>query len=74
MSNYEADDVREDIAALMHDIWAEDIFKTDLSLDEQYRANIHYVDLSDEDKQVNLDKADRVLQLISMYKKKNNNV
>lgn len=70
LSNYEADDVREDLASLMHDIWVDDILQANLSLDEQYRANIHYVDLTQDDQQVNLTKADMVLQLLSMYKKK----
>jgi hypothetical protein len=74
LSNYKVENIREDLAALMHNIWTEDIFKTDLTLDEQYRANTPYYDLSDDDKQVNLSKADEVLQLISMYKKKDNNV
>lgn len=68
LSKYEAEDVKEDLAALMHDFWAEDIFKTDLTLDEQYRANLPYFELSYDDQQVNLDKANRVLQLISSYK------
>jgi hypothetical protein len=69
LSKYEAEDVREDLAALMHNIWTEDIFKTDLTLDEQYRANTPYYDLSDDDKQVNLSKADEVLHLISSRRK-----
>jgi hypothetical protein len=69
LSKYEVEDVREDLAALMHDIWAEDIIQTNLTLDEQYRANTPYYDLSEEDKQVNLGKADKVLEFINSRRK-----
>lgn len=65
---------KQDLAALMHEIWAEDISKTELAYKDEYRTDHHYFDLSDDVKQVNLDKADRVLQLINSYKKNNNNV
>jgi hypothetical protein len=72
LSNYEAEDVREGLASLMHDIWADDIFQVELTMDEQYRANAYYTDLTEDDKQVNLSKADRILRLISSYKNSNN--
>ena len=72
LSNYEAEDVREGLAFLMHDIWAEDIVQVELTMDEQYRANAYYTDLTEVDKQVNLSKADRVLRLINSYKNSNN--
>lgn len=65
---------KEDLAALMHEIWAEDISKTELAYREKYRTDLHYFDLSKNVKQVNLDKADRILKLINSYKKDNNNV
>lgn len=74
LSNYEAEDVREGLASLMHDIWADDIIQVELTIDEQYRANAYYTDLSEDDKEVNLSKANKVLKLISSYKKDNNNV
>lgn len=74
LSNYEAEDVREGLASLMHDIWADDIIQVELTIDEQYRANAYYTDLSEDDKEVNLYKANKVLKLISSYKKDNNNV
>lgn len=72
LSNYEAEDVREGLASLMHDIWADDIIQVELTTDEEYRANVYYTDLTEDDKQVNLSKADRVLRLINSYKKSNN--
>lgn len=72
LSNYEAEDVREGLASLMHDIWANDIIQVELTMDEQYRANAYYTDLTKDDKQVNLSKADRVLRLINSYKNSNN--
>lgn len=72
LSNYEAEDVREGLASLMHDIWADDIIQVELTIDEEYRANVYYTDLTEDDKQVNLSKADRVLRLINSYKKSNN--
>lgn len=72
LSNYEAEDVREGLASLMHDIWADDIIQVELTMDEEYRANVYYTDLTEDDKQVNLSKADRVLRLINSYKKSNN--
>jgi hypothetical protein len=71
LSKYDAENVREDLAALMHDIWADDIIQTDLSLNEQYRASTPYYDLTEDDKQVNLSKADEVLQFISSRRKDN---
>ena len=72
LSNYEAEDVRQGLASLMHDIWANDIIQVELTMNEQYRANAYYTDLTEDDKQVNLSKADRVLRLISSYKNSNN--
>lgn len=72
LSNYEAEDVREGLASLMHDIWADDIVQVELTMDEQYRANAYYTDLTEDDKQVNLSKADKVLRLINSYKNSNN--
>ena len=72
LSNYEAEDVREGLASLMHDIWADDIIQVELTMNEQYRANAYYTELTEDDKQVNLSKADRVLRLISSYKNSNN--
>ena len=72
LSNYEAEGVREGLASLMHDIWADDIIQVELTIDEQYRANAYYTDLTEDDKQVNLSKADRVLRLINSYKNSNN--
>ena len=56
----------------MHDIWADDIIQVELTMDEPYRANAYYTDLTEDDKQVNLSKADRVLRLINSYKNNNN--
>jgi hypothetical protein len=72
LSNYEAEEVREGLASLMHDIWADDIVQVELTMDEQYRANAYYTDLTEDDKQINLSKADRVLRLINSYKNSNN--
>ena len=72
LSNYEAEDVRQGLASLMHDIWANDIIQVELTMDEQYRANAYYTDLTEDDKQVNLSKANRVLRLINSYKNSNN--
>lgn len=56
----------------MHDIWADDIIQVELTMDEQDRVNAYYTELTEDDKQVNLSKADRVLRLISSYKNSNN--
>jgi hypothetical protein len=72
LSDYNVEDVREDLAALMHNIWAEDVLETDLSVDKEARAGLNYLDLSNDDKQVNLTKADRVLELIRNKKRKYN--
>jgi hypothetical protein len=70
LSMYEAEDVREDLAVLMHDIWAEDTNQIlTLTSAEYNRANTHYKALSNDDKQVNLSKADRVLEFISSTRK-----
>lgn len=72
LSDYNVEDVREDLAALMHNIWAEDVLETDLSVDKEARAGLNYLNLSNDDKQVNLTKADRVLELIRSKKRKYN--
>lgn len=47
-------DIKQELAALMHDFWAEDILQTDFTDEEEYRATRHYTELSYEDQQVNL--------------------
>ena len=64
------EDIKEDLADLMHEIWANDIFSNKSNSNEKQleRAEQAYYYLSDSDKEVNREKADKVIRRLEEYK------
>ena len=63
------EDVKEDLAYLMHEIWARDIISNTYNSDKKEieRAGQVYYSLSDSDKKINREKADKVIKLLEKY-------
>lgn len=65
------DDLKEDLADLMHEIWANDMQYTNIfssiSSSERDRLYTVYNDLSEFDKVVNRNKADKVINILEYY-------